>query len=371
MRTFLSSTSRAPRRAALAWAALLAFGACSDESDDPSLVPFLPASDAALPVVTDAGPSVPGIVPTGNGAGQTKPADAGLPSLDAAGPSTGGNALDAQVNAPDASRGDAGAVSDDAGAVSDDAGGDSGLDAAAPASDASEPADAGVGTDAGQADSGAMDASTDAGSGDATVPHADLGRGNGRDVITIGDSWMLLLLTGIQESLTEVAMQPYRKYGAPGTQVVTGEIPRQFDTALRADRNIKTVVMTGGGNDILLTGAGADCETGGPNCTAKLDDVAETLDTLWAKMSTSGVQDVVHVMYAEIAVKNNPVKNLPAHLARLQTLCNSHPPMRCFQLNTDSLVDRLRIDGIHPTDENYDKIGKAVFDLMTAEGMRR
>ncbi|MFM2418427.1 MAG: hypothetical protein RL385_3150, partial [Pseudomonadota bacterium] len=349
---------------ALAWAALLAFGACSEESDEPSLVPFLPSGDAALPVVTDAGPSVPGIVPTVNDAGQTRPVDGGVPTLDAAGPSTGGNASDAQVNAADATAGDSGAFTADGG-------GDSGLDAAAQGSDASEPADSGVATDAGQADSGALDAGTDAGAADAAVPHTDLGRGNGKDVIAIGDSWMLLLLTGIQESLTKVSMQPYRKYGAPGTQVVTGEIPRQFDTALRADRNIKTVVMTGGGNDILLTGAGADCETGGPNCAAKLDDVAKTLDTLWAKMSTSGVQDVVHVMYAEIAVKNNPVKNLPAHLTRLQTLCNSHPPMRCFQLNTDSIVDRLRIDGIHPTDENYDKIGKAVFDLMTAEGMRR
>jgi lysophospholipase L1-like esterase len=31
----------------------------------------------------------------------------------------------------------------------------------------------------------------------------------------------------------------------------------------------------------------------------------------------------------------------------------------------------MRDDGIHPTDAGYDKIGKAVFDLMVKEGMRR
>jgi hypothetical protein len=359
MSSFLSTTSRAPRRAALAWAALLVFGACSDEGDEPNLVPFVPPTGAAIPgspVVSDAGPATPGIVSTGSDAGQTKPADAGVSGQDAAASaSPDASAGDAQAQLPaDAATGDAGAVASDAGTTP-------GLDGSAASGDGSVPVEAGA-PDAGAGTDAAID---------AAAPHVDQGRGNGRDVIAIGDSWMLLLFTGIQESLTNAAMQPYRKYGAPGTQVVTGEIPGQFDSALRADRNIKTVVMTGGGNDILLTGAGADCETGGPNCTAQLDKVAKALDTLWAKMSTNGVQDVVHVQYAAIAVKNNPVKNLPAHLARLQTLCSSHPPMRCFQLNTDKLVDQLRIDGIHPTDANYDKIGKAVYDLMTAEGMRR
>jgi hypothetical protein len=206
---------------------------------------------------------------------------------------------------------------------------------------------------------------------DGSTVHMDQGKGNGKDVITIGDSWMLLLLTGIQESLVKVAMQPYRKYGFPGTQVVNGDIPAQFDKAKAEDPNIKTVVMTGGGNDILLTGSGADCETGGPNCTAQLDKIATTLDALWKKMADAGVQDLVHVQYAAIAVKNNPVKNLAAHLVRLQQLCSSHPPMRCFQMNTDAIVTELRSDGIHPTDANYDKLGKAVFDLMVKEGMRR
>jgi lysophospholipase L1-like esterase len=235
-----------------------------------------------------------------------------------------------------------------------------------------------VGKDAGSgppmaADAGSVaDASSvDAGSTDASGPRTDQGKGNGKDVITIGDSWMLLVFSGIQESLVKVAMQPYRKYGFAGTQVLTGDIPAQFDRAKSEDANIKTVVMTGGGNDILLSGAGADCETGGPNCTAQLDKVATTLDKLWKKMADSGVQDVVHVQYAAIAVKNNPVKNLPAHLVRLQELCSSHPPMRCFQLNTDAIVTELRADGIHPTDANYDKLGKAVFDLMVKEGMRR
>jgi hypothetical protein len=234
-----------------------------------------------------------------------------------------------------------------------------------------QPVEAGTASDTGTVATGdATTPSGDGGAGDAGQ-RADLGKGNGKDVITIGDSWMLLIFSGIQESLKKASGQPYRTYGLAATQVLTGAIPGQFDSAVRADPNIKTVVMTGGGNDILLSGAGADCETGGPNCTAQLDKIAKALDTLWDKMSKAGVQDVVHVMYSAAAVKSNPVKNLPAHNERIRQMCQSHPPMRCFQLNTDALAVQLRADGIHPTDAEYDKIGKAAFDLMVKEGMRR
>jgi len=320
-----SRTSTPTRRtvaAALAFTFLAGLGACADDPADTTYVP-----PAQLPVVGDAQVPQPEAGLGSSDAGVFRPDAATLPAL----------GLDAQVSPVVDARQDGG----------------SGPQIAA---------EAGSGVDASSVDASQMDGST---------VHMDQGKGNGKDVITIGDSWMLLVFSGIQESLVKVAMQPYRKYGFAGTQVLTGDIPAQFDRAKSEDANIKTVVMTGGGNDILLSGAGADCETGGPNCTAQLDKVATTLDKLWKKMADSGVQDLVHVQYAAIAVKNNPVKNLPAHLVRLQELCSSHPPMRCFQMNTDAIVTELRGDGIHPTDENYDKLGKAVFELMVKEGMRR
>ena len=51
-------------------------------------------------------------------------------------------------------------------------------------------------------------------------PRADLGKGDGTDVINIGDSWMLLSTTGIELSLVRLSMQPYREYAVPGTELL-------------------------------------------------------------------------------------------------------------------------------------------------------
>jgi hypothetical protein len=217
----------------------------------------------------------------------------------------------------------------------------------------------------------AEDATNDSLEGGPSDGHFDLGKGDGKDVVTIGDSWMQLLFTGIQTNLVKVSGQPYRTYGFPGTRLLNGDIPAQWDRAKRDGADIKTVVMTGGGNDILLGGAD-DCPSGGLKCQAILDGIGIALPALWQDMSEAGVQDVIHVMYSATALANHPVKNLSALDAHLKLMCAVvPPPMRCHQLNTDALAMDLRIDGIHPNDAGYERIGKAVFDLMTTEGMRR
>jgi len=97
--------------------------------------------------------------------------------------------------------------------------------------------------------------------------------GPGTDVVFIGDSWMnltgiaalnilppgfefvydFLPDMGIQQSVIAASdHRPYRTYGVPGTMFLDGAIPHQYHIARDEDPNIKTVVMTGGGNDILL-----------------------------------------------------------------------------------------------------------------------
>jgi hypothetical protein len=238
------------------------------------------------------------------------------------------------------------------------------LDAAAVGSDTAN--DAGTLSDASATDAGGDAAS-------ATEQRADLGKGDGKDVITIGDSWMLLATTGIQESLTKASGQPYRKYGRPGTKLLDGVIPGQYATAKRADADIKTVVMTGGGNDIIQNSTlKTDCMQGGAMCDAQVEKIRTALSELWKQMSTDGVQDVIHVMYSGSA--GSGVKNRETHNVKMAEVCAAVPaPLHCHLLNTDMLIgpSDMRGDGIHPTDPGYDKIGKAVFELMEKEGMRR
>jgi lysophospholipase L1-like esterase len=230
--------------------------------------------------------------------------------------------------------------------------------------------DAGVAPDGGLGDAAVGDAAVADG---GRPPRMDLGKGNGSDVITIGDSWMLLLFTGIQESLTEVSGQPYRKYGVPGTRMLSGEIPGQYTRAKRANPDIKTVVMTGGGNDIIQNAAiERECQTGGPMCTMQLDAIGKSLSELWGQMSKDGVQDVIHVMYSSAA--GNPIKDRELNNQKLAESCAAvPPPLRCHLLNTDMIILEadMSSDGIHPSSAGYDKLGKAVFDLMVKEGMRR
>src|SRR5262245_1195125 len=143
--------------------------------------------------------------------------------------------------------------------------------------------------------------------GTVAMPRMDLGKGDGRDVITIGDSWMNnTLLTGsaIEGALDRLTMQPYRHYAVQGVLLLQASafgpaIPSQYATAKRQDPDIKTVLMTGGGNDIIQNASvQSSCNSGGEACKQKLMEITEALNKLWTQMAEDGVQDVVMVRYS-------------------------------------------------------------------------
>jgi hypothetical protein len=133
------------------------------------------------------------------------------------------------------------------------------------------------------------------------------------------------------------------------------------------------VVIGDGCNDIIQNAAiERECQTGGPMCTMQLDAIGKSLSELWAQMSKDGVQDVIHVMYSSAA--GNPIKDRELNNQKLAESCAAvPPPLRCHLLNTDMIILEadMSSDGIHPSSGGYDKLGKAVFDLMVKEGMRR
>lgn len=205
--------------------------------------------------------------------------------------------------------------------------------------------------------------------GASEIPREDLGKGDGTDVIAIGDSWMNLGVTGIQQSLVRLSMQPYRTYGVAGTRLLDEVIPRQYATAKRANPDIKTVVMTGGGNDILLTGAGVDRMTAGPATMMQIDMVADRLVELWAEMGTDGVKDVVYIEYSRGGGSEAAINYATE---KIKPLCEAATPTRCHWVDSDDfLMKMLGPDGIHPTGDGCNKIATGVIALMEKEGMRR
>jgi hypothetical protein len=246
-----------------------------------------------------------------------------------------------------------------------------------------------VGGDAGPAlgnDSGPPVGSDGGPAPEGGAPRADLGQGDGKDVITIGDSWMSSGPTlGIQSSLEKVSMRDFRTYGVGGTKLLSAvlempPIPDQYKAAKTEDPDIKTVIMTGGGNDILQEILG-DCVDSAFDMTAtcknQIDKVAARLSTFWAEMAADGVQDVVIVGYSR---KVNPLfifgtvsKSVEYSAMKIDPLCAAVPaPLRCHSFDSDKAVPNLMFsDGIHPDAAGFDALGAAIWELMKAKGMRR
>jgi hypothetical protein len=278
---------------------------------------------------------------------------------------------------------DASTSGSDGGAVYTPADAAIAADAGPRADSAVAPADAGVtpAWDAGQyADGGeAGDASADA----AVPARPDLGKGDGRDVVLLGDSWMSNTLQlvgtggGIAPSLINLTKQGYRNYAVQGVMLLEADlfgpaIPTQWDDAVRENPNIATVVMTAGGNDIIQDSSVSDaCASGGPACTKKLADILAALESLWARLSSSGVKDIVHVTYSSAA---GSVKDFDKNVADLEAACAAVPaPTRCHLVKSTPLVAKsdLAIDGIHPLKSANDRIASTISALMSAAGMRR
>lgn len=321
------------------WIALLtasALGACGSSSNDEGGGAGAPAS-----MGTGAGSAAN---PTGGGAAGMGSSNVGS---GAAGSSTGGGATD--VAGTGAAAGTSGTSNVDGGTVGDMGGG---------------------ATDGG-------------GGGQMMVPRTDLGQGDGSDVVTIGDSYMNLSAgSGIEFSLEKVSGRDYRNYAVPGTRILTGEIPSQYDAAKAENPDIKTVVMTGGGNDIILDffgnllacqGAKTEAELS-PACITALDNITAGVDELINKMEADGVQDVVYIGYG--FVTNNELGGTIERTKRVQgEKCRDDDPTRTIRCHfvdpSQQLIGYISGDGIHPTVEGYDIVGGMVWQRMQDEGVRR
>jgi Domain of unknown function (DUF4334)/GXWXG protein len=235
--------------------------------------------------------------------------------------------------------------------------------------------DAGTGTDAGS-DAGPAaepqpppDASVAADGGFVApwVTRADLGKGDGKDVVTIGDSWMSGALggSGIQAALDRAGTD-YRHYAVTATTLLSGQIPGQYDRAKRANPNISTVIMTGGGNDVMFT-AGS-CST--PAACAEFSvKISDALDKLWTKMADDGVKDVVYVQYSDNA-GSTPAENRGGD-PKPVAVCTSGR-ISCHTVPTTDIISRADLaDGIHPGTAGNNRIAKRVLALMEERKIRR
>lgn len=202
--------------------------------------------------------------------------------------------------------------------------------------------------------------------GEPAAEQEDYGKGDGSDVVTIGDSWMSIATNGGGiEGALDRAGTSYRHYAVAGTQLLNGQIPSQYDQAKRLNPDIKTIIMTGGGNDVMFSGG---CNTK-EACTAFSQMIADGLDELWTKAEADGATAAVYIQYSRNAgtAPSDTRPDMPA----VPTICTGGT-FRCVFISTTDLIDRTdTVDGIHPTLDGCDRIAERVMEEMEKAGVRR
>jgi lysophospholipase L1-like esterase len=195
-------------------------------------------------------------------------------------------------------------------------------------------------------------------------------------VIWIGDSYPAAGSGGIQK-YTETsaraagslgASATYRKYYVSGTQMANGEIPGQYTTAKQADPNINTVIMTGGGNDILI--GNASCLGNPPpanaSCVTTVNNATSAANTLLTQMQTDGVKYVVYYFYPDITIAGGAA-NVDYAFPVVKAMCDKFTgALKCFFIDTrPTFAGKAWFsDGIHPNDAGQQAIAGLVWNAM-------
>ncbi len=131
-------------------------------------------------------------------------------------------------------------------------------------------------------------------------------------VVVIGDSYINWGTHTMPQDFKTVSNQSWRMYAVGGASMasggISGFIPDQFEQAVFADPDITTVVMDGGGNDILIPNAflgGGDCKNSTmaatmPACQNIVQMAIDRAITLMNRAADAGVKDVIYFFYPEV-----------------------------------------------------------------------
>ena len=243
----------------------------------------------------------------------------------------------------------------------------------------------------GAADSGVADAAMPL--GDHVSPCAD----DAKDVVMIGDSYVDWITHTFVDDMRAEAGKEWPSYAIGGTSMATGgigHIPDQLDTALADNPNIKALVMTGGGNDILVADTvmfpDAGMCTSTPtspmieDCRAIVQAALDEAQTLMQKTADKGIRDVIYFFYPHIpggGLISGPSPNeiLEYALPRAREVCESalertDGRMKChfvdmvpvFEGKSGLFADEVSEagDGVHPNSMGSKVMAKEIWRVM-------
>ena len=200
------------------------------------------------------------------------------------------------------------------------------------------------------------------------------------EIITIGDS--IFDKSGeLQVFLEQHASQTFRRYTQGGSYLANnaGSTPivQQYADAKADDATIETVVMNGGGNDIMVPAAVFDnykCRTPWhrPNlsvqCKSYIDDLyIDTVDLL-NTMAADGVSNVLYLgYYHPKGLFSNLAQAVDYGNLRIQDAC-ANSVVNCTFVESRSIITPNDIisDGLHPTTIGSQKLADLIWPSLQA-----
>lgn len=208
-------------------------------------------------------------------------------------------------------------------------------------------------------------------------------------VVMLGDS--IFALSGAEARYLEgLSGQKYRKYYVSGAQVeikmpFMPAIPRQYDRAI-AEGPIRTIILDGGGNDVLIGSLGA-CnadygEALSQKCHAMMDDVKNIMAEMLVKVIDDGVKDVVFQGYYYVnnkklwQVTDVFQENMKVFVDEMN---EKYPQIEIFYVDPrdndffakEDAASYTIVDGIHPTQKASEVLAKMVWDVMVENGIEQ
>jgi len=199
------------------------------------------------------------------------------------------------------------------------------------------------------------------------------------DVISIGDS--IFDLNGvIEDTLEGYAGTTFRDYTQSGAELSGGAlstaVDQQYADAKATDPNISTIVMDGGGNDILIPAMTFDrygCRTRwyrrniSSSCKGLIEDQYVIAVNLLNQMNTDGVDGIVWLGYYELPRGNaNLTQALNYGDDLLGYACDTATSANCSFVDPRGTVPASQVesDDIHPTPEGSVNLANQIWPVL-------
>ncbi len=205
-------------------------------------------------------------------------------------------------------------------------------------------------------------------------------------VVNLGDS--IFALSGkIHDNLQAKAGKTFRNYCVSGANfasdnvATTIDVAEQYATAKGDSSFIKTVLLDGGGNDILIPATAFDpynCkvdwwESGlSSTCKALIDDVYVDMVDLFNQMGRDGVQNLIHLGYYNLkngligsTSLNKAVAYGDTKMAQAVANATAGPASRVFIDPRSAMTSSdITFDGVHPNDSGSAKLANLIWPIL-------